>query len=193
MTVPRQTYIIKAVHCPHCGANPGKPCRDNSGGRRPVEHAERGRLAYALTFPMDAPQGDRVAAEKYRLKHPGVQVGAIVCAPSRAQALWYGLPYNQRLYESEHGPDTGVEGSDENACSHPLCRTATTPVATCGCACAGANHGRDGNTVEEDVTEYVGESVDDLLAKLDVKVKPKQEDTVSRLTKRHVERNKKKD
>ena len=186
--MPRRSYNTRAVHCPHCGARPGQPCRSPGGDSRRVDHSERGRLAYALTFPTDAPQDDRVAAEKYRLKHPGVQVGRIVCAPSRAQAAWYGLPYNQALYESEHGPDTSVEGSDENSCSHPLCRTATTPVATCGCACAGANHGRDGNAVEDE--EYV--SASDLLAQFD-KLPSKPTDTVSKLTREMVERNKKKD
>lgn len=107
--MPSRNYNTRAVHCPHCGATPGHPCKAPGGDRRRVDHSERGRLAYALAHPMDALQGDRVAAEKYRLKHPGVQVGRVICAPSRAQALWYGLPYNQAVYELEHGTDTSME------------------------------------------------------------------------------------
>lgn len=177
----------QAVHCPDCGAKPGHRCKSPSGVSQ-IEHASRVHLVYALLHP----EADfkRADAERYRLRYPGVQVGRIICAPSRAQALWYGLPYNQAAYEAEHGPDTSVEGSDENTCNHPLCRTAGTPVATCGCSCAGANHGRDGNAVEVEATEYVGESVSELLAKMDIKVTTKApEDTVSKLTKKHVERN----
>ena len=164
----------KAVHCPHCGAAPGQPCKTNSGGKRRAEHSERLHLVYALANPEN--NFYRAEAERYRMKHPGVQVGAVVCAPSRAQALWYGLPYNQVAYESEHGRDTSVEGGAEHgvACSHPLCRTATSQG--CGCACGGVNHGRDsGSAVEdEEPTMSLSELEAQLVLPAKVKRKPKQ-------------------
>jgi hypothetical protein len=195
MSVPRQPYTTNAVHCPHCGAQPGQPCKAPGGDTRRVDHSERNRLAYALMFPMDG-GSSRADAERYRMKYPDVDVRAIVCAPSRSQAMWWnrwgrGLRYDRTLYESEHGPDTSGEGGDENECSHPLCRTATTPVATCGCACGGANHGRDGGGVEEEPEEdeeYVGMKASDLLSQFD-KIKPV--DTVSKMTRDFVKRNRK--
>ena len=168
--MPNHTYDPQAVHCPHCGATPGQPCRDSGGKPRQKVHGERNRLAYALMFP-EADLG-RANAERYRLKYPDVVVTRIVCAPSRAQVLWWSqwgrqMRYDRTTYEAEHGPDTGA-----NECNHPLCRTATTPAAECGCACGGANHGRDGNTVEEE--GYVGQPVSELLAQMTVKVPKKK-------------------
>lgn len=141
----------RAVHCPHCHAAPGEPCRSPSGEARNTAHNERLHLAYALMFP--EANFYRAEAERYRLQHPDVEPTFVICAPSRRQALWWNqwgrnLIYNKSRYESEHGPD--IEGGGVLPCSHPLCRTAATPASTCGCACDGANHGRDGNTAEDE-------------------------------------------
>jgi hypothetical protein len=101
----------QAVHCPHCGAEPGKPCRSPGGGPRDLDHGPRMHLVYGLAHP-DA-NFYRAEAERYRMKYPDVSPYRITCAPSRAQVLWWNrwghkLHYNRKLYEAEHGPDTSI-------------------------------------------------------------------------------------
>ena len=107
-----------AVHCPHCQAEPNKPCLSPSGKPR-INHGERVHLAYALAFPESGfKQGE---AERYRKQWPGVDVCVIVCAPSRAQVLWWNrwganLTYDEKAYEAEHGhADTSTTDTDIKA------------------------------------------------------------------------------
>lgn len=110
MTCGRIDY--KAVHCSECGAVPGQQCTDSDGNQQ-MEHAERMHLAYAIEFPQA--NFNRAEAEKYRLKYPEVTAHEIICAPSRAQVLWWGkwgvkLRYDREAYEREHGhPDDSIK------------------------------------------------------------------------------------
>lgn len=104
----------QAVHCPHCGAEPGTPCKTPSG-KAQIDHAERMHLAYALVHPESGfKQGE---AERYRKQWPDVQAQEVICEASAAQVRWWErwgrkLSYNRQRYESEHGPDRSI--SDDN-------------------------------------------------------------------------------
>lgn len=99
-----------AVHCPHCGVDPGQPCRSPSGKPR-IGHGQRLQLATALASTEVS--YFRAEAERYRMRWPEVEVREIRCSPSRAQVRWWAkwgraMRYDRREYEREHGPDNSV-------------------------------------------------------------------------------------